>query len=444
MERSVPSGDDMNILTQYNVLVKMYTRILYSIARVVLSFCERQVYCGDMDKKRGISWKTRVFIVVFAFSVFGAGAYTGMALGAKASIPTYTIGGTSSTPIEGAELAEFWRVWRLMDEKFVFASTTAEKPTTQDRINGAISGMVGTFGDDYSVYMPREESEEFMEEMSGEFSGVGMEVGLRDGVITVISPIEGTPAKRAGMRAQDVILKINGTATEGMSVDAAVKLIRGERGTDVTLSVYRKDAGEPFDVTITRETIELPTVKTETKDGVFIVHLYTFNQVAYAKFVDAMREYVASGKTKMVLDLRSNPGGYMDSAVAIGSLFLKEGDVVLHRATDKNLGAQAPKKMVVLIDGGSASASEILAGALQEHGVAILMGTQSFGKGTVQEVVDMPSKASLKVTIARWFTPEGNGIHHLGLTPNIIATTSTEAILAEEDPQLDAAIKYLK
>lgn len=409
-----------------------------------------------MDKKRGVSWKARTLIVAFAFLIFGAGAYTGMALGAKASIPTYTIGGTSSAPIEGAELAEFWRVWRLMDEKFVFASTTAEKPTTQDRVNGAISGMVSTFGDDYSVYMPRTESEEFMLEMSGEFSGVGMEVGLRDGMIVIISPIEGTPAKRAGMRAGDVLLKINGADTEGMSVDAAVKLIRGEKGTDVTLNIYRKDVSDPFDVTITRDTIELPTVKTEVKGDVFVVHLYTFNQVAYAKFIDAMREYVASGKTEMVLDLRSNPGGYMDSAVAIASLFLKEGDVVLrervgnegqevlHRASGKNLGAQAPKKMIVLIDGGSASASEILAGALQEHGVATLMGTQSFGKGTVQEVVDMPSKASLKVTIARWFTPEGNGIHHLGLTPNIIATTSPEAILAEEDPQLDAAIKFLK
>ncbi|OGG59133.1 hypothetical protein A3C89_01865 [Candidatus Kaiserbacteria bacterium RIFCSPHIGHO2_02_FULL_50_50] len=409
-----------------------------------------------MDTKKKTSWKSQALIIVFAFAIFGAGAYTGLALSTKASIPTYTIGGTSSAPIEGAELAEFWRVWRLMDEKFVFASTTAEKPSTQDRINGAISGMVGTFGDDYSIYMPAEESEEFMQEMSGEFSGVGMEVGLRDGVITVISPIEGTPAKRAGMRAQDALLKIDGTSTEGMSVDAAVKLIRGPKGTSVTLQVYRKESGEPFDVTITRDTIELPTVKTEVKGDVFVVHLYTFNQVAYAKFVDAMREYVASGKSKMVLDLRGNPGGYLESAVAIGSLFLKEGDIVLrervgnegqevlHRANGTSLGAQAPKQMVVLIDGGSASASEILAGALQEHGVATLMGTQSFGKGTVQEVVDMPSKASLKVTIARWFTPEGNGIHKLGLTPSVIATTSAEALLAEKDLQLEAALQYLK
>lgn len=397
----------------------------------------------------------RALIVLFAFAIFGAGAYTGSALGAKASIPTFTIG-ASSSPIEGAELSEFWRVWRLMDQKFVFASTTVERPTTQQRVEGAIAGMVATFGDDYSVYMPKAESEEFMQEMSGEFSGVGMEVGLRNGVITVISPIEGTPAKRAGMRAQDVILEIDGTSTENMSVDAAVQLIRGERGTDVVLSIYRKDAGEPFDVTITRDTIELPTVKTETRGDVFIVHLYTFNQVAYTKFVDAMREYAASGKTKMVLDLRSNPGGYMESAVSIASLFLKQGDIVLrervgnegqevlHRASGRNLGEHIPKKMVVLIDGGSASASEILAGALQEHGLATLIGTQSFGKGTVQEVVDLPSKASLKVTIARWFTPEGNGIHHLGLTPTVIATTSTEAIIAEEDPQLDAALKYLQ
>lgn len=396
------------------------------------------------------------WIGFLAVAIFSVGTYTGITFSTQASIPTYMVTGTQSIPVEGIDLSEFWRVWRLMDERFVYASTTAERLSPEERVRGAIQGMVGAFGDDYTIYMPPVETEEFAQEMTGEFSGVGMEVGIRDSIITVIAPIEGTPAKEAGMRAGDRILEIDGVSTKGMTVDAAVKMIRGQKGTSVILRVFRDGNSGAEEITIVRDTITIPTVKTEVKDGVFIVHLYTFNQIAYAKFVEAMREYASIGHRKMIIDLRGNPGGYMQTAIDIASIFVPKGGVILrervgnegqeviHRSSGKTLGQYAPQKMVVLIDKGSASASEILAGALAEHGLATLIGEQSFGKGTVQELVDLPSSASLKVTIARWFTPEGNSINGLGLEPLLTATTSLEAVQAGEDPQMDAALRFLK
>ena len=401
-------------------------------------------------------WKRRSTMLFAAFAIFAGGAYAGMTLSTHASVPTYIVGAPSAVPVGDADLTEFWRVWRLMDEKFVYASTTAKHLTNEERIQGAIEGMVTAFGDDYSVYMPPVEAGEFEEEMSGEFSGVGMEVGLRDNIITVISPIEGTPAKKAGILAGDRVLSIDKKSTKGLTVDEAVKLIRGEKGTSVTLQIYRESDHSTKDLSIVRDTISVPTVKTEIKKDVFVVHLYTFNQVAHAKFAEAMRQYMESGLDTMVLDLRGNPGGYMQTAIDIASMFIPKGEIVLrervgndgqeilHRSSGITLGTHVPKKMVVLIDKGSASASEILAGALQEHGVATLLGETSFGKGTVQELVELPSNASLKVTIARWFTPEGNSINKLGLTPDVVATTTPEDLRANNDTQLQAAIDFVR
>ncbi len=353
------------------------------------------------------------------------------------------------------DLEQFWAVWKLLDEKFTSASST-QTLSNEERINGAIQGMVEAHNDPYTVFLPPAENADFAEDISGNFSGIGMEVGIKDKVITVISPLPDTPAEKAGLLPGDLVVKINGESTEGMSIDSAVSKIRGEKGTDVILSIYREGELEIKDYTITRDTINIPTVKTEVKDGVFIVRLYSFNAIAEAKMQEAMREFVNSKAKTLVLDLRGNPGGYLQSSVAIASFYLPTGKVVVrenfgereeekvYRSQGKTIKDFNPQNFVVLVDNGSASASEILAGALKEHGVATVIGTNTFGKGSVQELVDLPSGAALKVTVARWLTPNGVSISEKGLEPNILITRTPQQRLENIDPQQEAAIKFLK
>lgn len=353
-----------------------------------------------------------------------------------------------------ADLEEFWRVWELLDEKFATASSS-ENLTAAEKIDGAIDGLVRSYGDPYTAYLPQTEAAFFDEDISGNFSGVGMEVGVRNGIITIIAPLAGTPAESAGVLAGDLIIEIDGETTENMTVERAVRLIRGEAGTDVVLTIARSGETDFLEIPITRAQIEIPTVKTETKDGVFIITLYSFNALAEMKMQEALREYVRSGSTKLILDLRGNPGGFLQSAVSISSYFLPAGKVVLResfgdtdketlfRSSGKTLKEFAPDEMVVLIDGGSASASEILAGALSYHGYATVLGQPSFGKGSVQELVSLPSGAALKVTIARWLTPGGVSISEGGLTPDISVERTLEDRENNRDPQLEAALEVL-
>ena len=352
-------------------------------------------------------------------------------------------------------MEQFWAVWELLDEKFTSASST-ENLSDEERINGAIQGMVDSYNDPYTVFLPPAQNADFTEDISGNFSGIGMEVGIKDKMITVISPLPDTPAEKAGLLPGDLVVKINGESTEGMSIDDAVNRIRGEKGTNVTLSIYREGDLEIKDYTITRDTINIPTVKTEIKDGVFIVRLYSFNAIAEAKMQEAMREFVSSKSKTLILDLRGNPGGYLQGAVAIASFYLPTGKIVvresfgenkeekIYRSQGKTIKDFNPKNFVVLVDNGSASASEILAGALKEHGVATVIGTNTFGKGSVQELINLPSGAALKVTVARWLTPNGISISEKGLEPNILINRTPKQRLEGVDPQQDSAINFLK
>lgn len=365
------------------------------------------------------------------------------------SRPTVT-----STETE-ADLTQFWRVWKLMDEKFVSASTSTTI-TPEDKINGAIEGMVKAYGDPYTTFLPPVESEAFAEEISGNFSGVGMEIGIRDDLITIIAPLPGTPAEKAGLLPGDFITEIDGVTTDGMRVDEAVKLIRGEKGTEVVLSVYREGDLEIKKYTVVRDTIDIPTIATEKIDDVFIIRLFSFNAISEMKTQEALREFTRSGASKLILDLRGNPGGYLQSAVAIASYFLPTGKVVvkesygennmekLYRSSGRTIQEFNKSDFVVMIDGGSASASEILAGALGEHGVATLIGGNSFGKGSVQELIPLPDNSSVKITVARWLTPNGISISHGGLKPDILITRTPEHRINGEDPQQAAALRFLK
>ena len=362
---------------------------------------------------------------------------------------------TAASPDTEADLTAFWRVWNLLDEKYV-GRGDADVASNQERVWGAIEGLVKSYGDPYTSFLEPADAESFAEDISGNFSGVGMEVGMRDNLITVIAPLPDTPAEQAGIIAGDVLIRIDDTSTEGMSIDEAVDRIRGEKGTTVTLTIYREGETEFREMEIVRDTITIPTIKTEVQGDTFIIALYTFNAISDAEMQNALREYVQSGKGNLILDLRGNPGGYLQSAVAISSYFLPTGKVVVrehfgdnqedqvYRSLGKELGRFAPEKMVVLVDGGSASASEIVAGALQEHGAATLIGSQTFGKGSVQELIALPDGSSLKVTVARWLTPNGVSISESGLTPDIEVERTPEDRVADKDPQLEAALEYLK
>jgi carboxyl-terminal processing protease len=391
--------------------------------------------------------------VLFATATFFSGLHIGADTRLEANLMSFLSRETQAD--NSVDLTEFWRVWNLLDEKFVVSSSTIPL-SNEERVQGAIDGLVKAYGDPYTIYMPPEDSAVFEEDISGNFSGVGMEVGMRDDVITIIAPLPDSPAQKAGLLAGDMIVKIGSTTTENMNVDEAVRLIRGEKGTEVTFSIFRKGDDEFKEFKVIRDTISIPTSKIEVRDDVFIVSLYSFNALAEMEMQKALREYVKSGKKKLILDLRGNPGGYLQSAVTIASYFLPVGKTVVresfggeepeevYRSSGRTLGAFAPEKFVILVDGGSASASEILAGALKEHGAATIIGSQTFGKGSVQELVNLDDGSSLKVTVARWLTPEGKSISEGGLAPDIVVERTAEDREAEKDTQLDAALEFMK
>lgn len=323
-------------------------------------------------------------------------------------------------------LDSFWEVWDTIDQKY----PGAKEIDNQKRIYGAIKGLVSSLEDPYSTFFTPEEKKIFEEDIDGHFSGVGMEVGIKDDILTVIAPLKNTPAYKAGMKSGDKVLAIDGKTTNDMSTEEAIKLIRGEKDTTVTLTILRPSENKPREIKIVRDIITVPTLETEVKDNAFIIKLYSFTGNSNKLFRDAIKEFSGANTDKLVIDLRGNPGGYLESAVDMASWFLSSGKTVLiedygegkeqkiyqshgYDVFNENL------KLVILIDGGSASASEILAGALKDHGKAKLLGTQSYGKGSVQEVIDIGTDTSIKVTIAKWLTPSGISISKKGLTPDI-------------------------
>jgi carboxyl-terminal processing protease len=302
--------------------------------------------------------------------------------------------------------------------------------------------------------MPPQEKSLFEQDVQGSFGGVGMQIGAKDGLLTVIAPLKGSPAERAGIKKGDRILKVDNATTSEMTIDKALYLIRGPIGKPVKLTIFREGIKEPFDVSVVREVIQVPTIDTEQRGDVFIISLYGFPATGAELFRQSLREFVKSGSTKLVLDLRGNPGGYLEVAVDMASWFLPQGKVVVSEEEKSGTGQVFRSKgynifgdkfhFVILVDGGSASAAEILAGALQQHGVATLVGTKTFGKGSVQELLPITDDTSLKVTVARWVTPNGTNLSAGGIDPNVKIEVTKEEVEAGKDPQLDKAIELLR
>lgn len=389
---------------------------------------------------------TVVFLIVLAF-------FSGMYVkrDTRSEIDKVALTNKETIVTTEADFAPFWEVWNSINEKYPETS----KITDQEKVYGAISGLVGSLKDPYSVFFEPEETKEFEEEISGNFSGIGIEVGIKDNVMTVIAPLKDTPAYRVGLKSGDRILQIDKKSTSGIKIDQAIKLIRGEKGTIVTLTVLSEGEKEPREIPITRDTINIPTLDTELRnDGVFIIKLYSFSANSPTLFRNALLEFSKAKTDKLILDLRGNPGGYLHASVDISSWFLPSGKVVVTEDYGKNKDEEVFRskgydvfkgklKFVILINGGSASASEIVAGALQDHKIAKLVGDKSFGKGSVQELIKITSDTRLKITVAKWLTPNGNSISEKGLTPDYEVKHTKKDAEAKKDPQLDKAIDLL-
>lgn len=402
--------------------------------------------------------RKRLFYAIIVLLVAGASFFIGQEVGrgeshgANTELPKNSGIVADSQP----DFAPFWKVWQIIDEKFVpSATSTALSATSQERIWGAIGGMVDSLDDPYTAFLPPEEAKIFESDINGNFEGVGMEIGTSDGMLTVIAPLRGTPAFRAGIQPGDKILMIDDAITDKLNTDQAVRLIRGKVGTKVKLTILRGDSQEPIEISMTRAVIDIPTLDYEMRsDGIFVIRLYNFSAVSPNLFRNALRAFIKTGSNKLILDLRGNPGGFLEASVDMASWFLPTGSVIV-REEYKNGGNQIMHrsrgyyifgknlKMAILINQGSASASEILAGALSEHGIATLVGDATFGKGSVQELVKVTAESSLKVTIAQWLTPNGLSISAGGLEPNIPVKLTEDDAKKGRDPQLTAAVDYL-
>ncbi|HUY05603.1 MAG TPA: S41 family peptidase [Candidatus Paceibacterota bacterium] len=412
---------------------------------------------GASSRSRGAAFRGISFALVAAVA-FVAGFSIGTTGGSAAAVVTHIplLGdGLDATPDQSVDMSDFWKAWNALQANYVITHASSTLPSVKDRLYGAISGLASSYGDPYTVFFPPTEAKAFSDNISGSFAGVGMEIGVKDSVLTVIAPLKGTPAQAAGIKAGDQIIAIDKKSTDGISVDEAVSEIRGPVGTTVDLSIIR--SGKPLDIKVTRETIQVPETDDglDAKSGVYHIALYEFTSNSAGLFDQAFERFLASGSKKLIIDLRGNPGGYLDAAVDIASHFLPKGTTIVTEdfggkganQVHTSLGyddVPTGTKIAVLIDGGSASASEILAGALQDNHVATLIGTKSFGKGSVQTLLDLDG-GSLKVTVARWITPAGHWIMGNGITPDItVAYNTPDATTTPKvDPQMARAIGFL-
>ena len=341
----------------------------------------------------------------------------------------------------------FWEVWSLVERGFY-----GDLPSEDDRLYGAIRGSLQTLDDDHTAFTERDIAEINRGDMDGSFEGIGAVVRMNEAnQIEIVQPMEGQPAEEAGLRPGDLVLAVDGESTETMGLYEAIALIRGPRETTVTLTILRPGESDPFNVEIVRARIPLPTVESEMlDDNVAYLRLYEFNGQATELLQDAIDDLLDQEPIGLVLDLRNNPGGFLSQAVSVADEFLPPGVVLIERGRDlertfDSTGAGSAEEipLVVLINGGSASASEIVAGAIQDHRRGVLIGETSYGKGSVQQPHTLSDGSELRITIARWYTPDDRAIHGDGLEPDIPVPYTEEDLENDRDPQLDRALEYL-
>ncbi len=342
----------------------------------------------------------------------------------------------------------FWDVWDQLKEKYV----DKDKLDDKKMFYGALKGLVESTGDPYTIFMDPKIAKEFSNDLAGTFEGIGAELGKKNDIITIVAPLAGMPAEKAGLQAGDQIYAVDGESTAGLTIDEVVNKIRGPKGTKVTLTIFRKGFEKTEDITIIREMIIVKSVKTKiSEDGIFIITITNFNDDTSDLFKQAVAEAVSKNPKGIILDLRNNPGGYLETAIDVASEWIDEGIIVSEQFSQekkneyKNRGLARLKNFptVVLVNQGSASASEIVAGALKDYGKATIVGMKTFGKGSVQTLEDMDDGSSIKITVAKWLTPKGYNINDQGITPDIQIDLILEDYNADKDPQINKAIEIL-
>lgn len=382
-----------------------------------------------------------VFLIVCFVIIFSAGFWIGK---------TQVI--CKVCPPEKVDFSLMWQVWDELQQKFV----SPEKLDPQKMVYGAVAGMVKALGDPHTVFFNPEDTKKFKEDVSGRFEGIGAEIGEKKGQIQVVAPLEGTPAEKAGLRPGDIIVKVNDTMTSDLTVDEVVSLIRGAHGTEVTLTIFRSDWKTPKEIKITRAVIEVPSLKLEFKgsnDEIAYLKISQFSQNLESDFTVAAIKILNSQAKKIIVDLRNNPGGYLEVSQEVAGWFLQKNQIVVtedfgDKAEQIIYRSEGSSKLlnypiVVLINKGSASASEILAAALRDNRGAKLIGETSFGKGSVQQLEDLQGGSTVKITVAKWLTPKGNLIDGVGLEPDVKVERTDKDYEEGKDPQLDKAIEII-
>ncbi len=384
-------------------------------------------------------WLSLIVVILIGAVFFASGFY----FGKKEKIVI--------NPLEDADFRVLNQVYDLIEKNHPEFDNVDDK----DLAYGAVKGMLEALGDDHTAFLTPERSKIFMEDVSGEFQGVGIEIGVREGEIRVISPVKGTPAYKAGIKSGDVITAIDGEPVEDITIEEVVVAIRGPKGTEVVLEIKRD--GETRDISITRDVIEMPSMKWELiEKEIAYIQLFSFHENTKKEFSTVAEDISESSASKIILDLRGNPGGVLDIAIDIASYFLEPGKIVLltgeKRSEDNTIIKRSfgvnplfsDYPVVVLINEGSASASEILAGALKDQRDAVVVGKQSFGKGSIQTMQTLIDGSVLKITERYFFTPNGSVINEKGISPDIKVELTEEDVETEKDPQLKKAVEAIK
>lgn len=416
------------------------------------SMTPQQTPSESSERERGFLLFKKLFLLFFVFALLGVSFVFGFERGRN------TLGYSGdATILNGNNKANevnfgiFWKVWDILRDKFVDQS----KLDAQQMLYGAIDGMLASTGDPYTTFFDPKERQEFREDMTGNFEGIGAEMAIKDGVLTIVSPLEEAPAAKAGLLAGDKIIKIDGETTANIELEEAVRRIRGPEGTQVTLTIFHIGDEEAQDIVVSRDLIHVKSIRFEMKENdIAYIRINRFGDETTDEFERAALSAKKAKARGLVIDLRNDPGGLLTGAVDIASFLLPAQSIVVIEENGKgerdeirthtgDMFSTLPTS--VLINEGSASAAEILAGALRENRDNVrLIGEQSFGKGSVQELVNVTQDTAVKITVAKWLTPKGNQINKVGIAPDEKVELTRAQVIKKEDPQLEKAIEWVK